>query len=356
MTLKQLEYWNVETAKKLKQFGISKLRLTCYGNSIASGYSEIYPTIPLLFRNTTLQRDMKYCEITLESFHFARARSNNEDHTFTWLLNNITQSEIYRMNRQDYENNTMKNIPFTEEQLDQYFPLFPKHNRGLQDIIKESNETLANIVIYHGATGSVIDNFTRKGRHKNLFPAQKDIQGLDAILRTIQNFNRQGSETQVYLCGIPNPMGSNVFGLVNHQLGNLAKKYANVVYIPPLLEQFVHLKNGMIQMDIHYSDIEYQKLNLKLMKSLCEHYLACKKKIMIDRWLYQVSSQIELGQDTLPSLKDYFEQCYHSFSQSGEDLKKFQKQLLKYVLERHPHDYFCIPKKQLIKTIKRGGL
>ena len=352
--MQELEKWNQNVGKQFHQLGISKLWITSYGNSIASGFSMVDPIIPLLFRNVSLKKTMEEHEIELRQFHFARAQNNNEEHVLHWLLDNISEIEMNQMNHVDYGNypSSMSSTPMTQKELEQYFPLMLEEPMRLQDIVTTKQSDLANIIIYNGATGSLIDNFTRKGKHKNLSGVTRDIKGLDGILRIIQDFNRErGTNVEVYLCGIPNVMGINVSEIVNIQLKKLSREFANVVYIEPVKEQLFRFQDG-IKVDVHYSTNEYQELHIKIMKRIYEQYFSCKIKIEIDRMLYQQSQKAEFGD--LALFEDYLEECFRKIKNQNIDLRLFQKDLLKYVLERYPYDYFYLPKKQLVKSIDKG--
>ena len=85
---------NFKLSEYLKKCGIKKLILTSLGNSIASGYSMIRKTKPLLLRNKTIKQYMKRNNIELDIHHFARAQNNSDGHILEWLETNIKESEI----------------------------------------------------------------------------------------------------------------------------------------------------------------------------------------------------------------------------------------------------------------------
>lgn len=76
--------------------GIKYLRLTSLGNSIASRYSWVRSTKPLLFRNESIEDIFNDNGIGLERYHFARAQNNNDEHIYQWLVTNIKESEIIK--------------------------------------------------------------------------------------------------------------------------------------------------------------------------------------------------------------------------------------------------------------------
>lgn len=95
---------NENLADIMNKNGISKVRLTSFGNSIASGYSMVRTTKPLLLRNESLGQIMINSGISLDIHHFARAQNNNDERLYEWLINNIKESEIHKMNQNDYSN------------------------------------------------------------------------------------------------------------------------------------------------------------------------------------------------------------------------------------------------------------
>ena len=358
MTIKEdLAIQNLITAFSFQKLGISKLWMTSYGNSIASGYSRLFPTKPLLLRNETLEKSMSSYGIELKRFQFARGQNNNEEQTLHWLLDNVSQLELRKMNRKDYGGGTisMPGAKLLETELDSYFPLDSKLTFGLQDIFLTASENLANIVIYHGATGSLIDNFIRNGIHRNFRGITRDVHGLEDILKIIQNFNREReTDVQVYLCGIPDFLGIHISEIVNVRLKSLSKKFANVVYVEPVKQKFFYWKDGKLGTDFHYSPEEYEALNLRIMEALKEQFLQCQIKIRIDRMLYQKSKADELYDSTLnfdATLESYFKMCYAELGKEKISFELFQQAFLDYVLECYPYDFY-IPKKALIKALR----
>ena len=214
---------NQKLAIFMKESGIKKVNLTSLGNSIASGYSMVRVTKPLLLRNETIQDTLNANDVDLEIHHFARAQNNNDEHIYEWLESNIKESEMHKLNRNDYSDGrtSMHTNGMTEEKLAEYYPIDMQIDKGLNDLIKESSADLANIVVYNGCTGSFLDGATRKGSlHQQLFyGVNRDTVGLESVLKKIQTENRLNkSNTQVYLCGAPNFLGLGITELINRKL------------------------------------------------------------------------------------------------------------------------------------------
>lgn len=163
---------------------------------------------------------MKDHGITLVRKHFARAQNNNDEYIASWVIRNIKESEIYKMNRNDYEDSPTK-MPvkingLNRQLIEEYYPREIADDQGLSDIILESGFGVANIVIYNGCTGSFLDNVTRNGyvSQKLTYGVKRDLPGIRTVLNYIQTHNRDNNtNTQVYICGAPNflGLGSRVF-------------------------------------------------------------------------------------------------------------------------------------------------
>lgn len=214
---------NRKLASVFDEFGIKNFRFISLGNSIASGYSMVRTTKPLLLRNSSLQEIMALYDINLERYHFARAQNNNDEHIFEWLTQNIKESDFYQMNRQDYSNlaSSMKTHGLTEEKITEYYPKKLKYDNGLQDLVLSSDDKTANIVVYNGCADSFLDNIIKKGKFQNkLFHGiNQDATSLEVTLKFIQNSNRvDGTNTQVYICGAPNFLGLGISETINRKL------------------------------------------------------------------------------------------------------------------------------------------
>lgn len=168
----------------LKRNGITNLNLTSVGNSIASGYSMNSTIKPLLFRNESLKGIMDDGNICLSVCHFARAQNNCDEHINEWFVGNKSLSEIFEMNRRDYDGLQIS-MPssLTKKEIEQYYPSDIENDEGLKDRILRTNPGLANIVIYSGITGSFLDNWTRGGKHLFTFGLNRDIKGVRSYIK-----------------------------------------------------------------------------------------------------------------------------------------------------------------------------
>ena len=358
--------------------GIKHLRLTSLGNSIASGYSCVRTTKPLLFRNESIEEILKDNEIKLERYHFARAQNNNDEHVYRWLVSNIKETEINKMNRQDYGDGliSMPCQGLTDFDIERFYPIEKQNDRGLQDVIFEHYIDFANIVIYNGCTGSFLDNITRGGRLREKFTYgfHRDITSIEATLKYIQISNRERkTNTQVYLCGAPNFLGlgiTNIF--INNQLKSIAEHYANVTYVEPIHSKFLYRAYEgkqeeddfsirdifSLRPDVHYDECEYLQLNNHIIKSIIDHYLIKQAMIELDRNLYHLNCCVELEEDDFslnyrsisPLVEHYISKSLSTISDLEQE-KCFLSSVREYLLRRVPYDFYYLSKKHIKNSI-----
>lgn len=358
---------NWKLAEMLKVYHIDQFRMTSLGNSIASGYSMVRTTKPLLFRNEHLGFVMKSSNILLERYHFARAQNNNDEHIYRWLTSNISELQIYKSNRCDYGfgPNSMPVHGLTDEDMKRFYPFNKKNDKGLQDVIFETGEGLSNIVIYNGCTGSFLDNITREGKISEMFTygIKRDITSLEAVLKYIQDYNRSGFNTQVYLCGAPNFLSlgiSNVF--INNHLKKIAKNYANVTYVEPVRSKmfYVNCETRKIGVDIHYDEVEYLKLNNNIIDAILKNYAVKKALIQLDRELFHYSEKIEIANGRFDDLQDYacreklFDGLLADAILTLDDKRKNREFLIEardYLFTRVPYDFHYFGKKLVKNTM-----
>lgn len=340
----------------LQKNNINQLVLTSLGNSIASGYSYMSTTKPLLYRDETIETIMATKNITLNRYHFARYANNNDEHIFSWLTKNISEKEMYNLNRIDIKHERV--IGLTNELIEKYYPTNPKENLGLRNIILQNNPNLANIVIYNGATGSFLDNITRNGKHKLTSGIKRDCVSIESTLKTIQISNRtSGTNTQVYLCGAPKILNTPITDIyINNRLEKIASNYANVTYIPPISRKVIykHPEYG-ISPDTHYNEEEYLTLLTKIIESINQKYLMNKAMIDIDREFFSTSYQIEEGQkvDKDYIIEEKLSNWITILDEQGLDINQFLSTLKKYLLERQPYDFYYLGNKTIKKHVNQ---
>ncbi len=358
----QLNKKNIRLSEILKRNGIKNLKLTSLGNSIASGYSAYRDLKPLLYRNESLKETMRVHDVDVDVYHFARAQNNSDDKIFNWVNSNITLSEIYEMNKVDYSNNgnsSMVTTGFLEDYIEKYYSKDADVN--IQDVIFESSKREANIVIYNGLTGSFLDNVTRNGKHKLTYGIKKDQMGLEATLKFIQERNRKmNTNTQVYLCGAPNFLGTHISEFMNIPLRKIAKKYSNTVFVEPVKSKFIYdsLDNSGKKVDIHYDEVEYLELLNHIFEQINANYEFIKAKIDLDRALCKASSLIELEHPSYRKNNEAIKQAINKIMETccGDILKsankkEYLKNIKHYLLEVFPYDYYFLGKENIVNEI-----
>lgn len=353
--LNRLEENNYELAKILKKQNVSKVNMICCGNSISSGYSMSSFTKPLLFRNENIQEILKENSIDLNRYHFARAEDNNDEHIFSYLINEIKLSDICRLNRFDLK--AMNSTGIDETNIDKFYPL--NDNTIIKDLL--SDDKASNIIIYNGATGSFLDNVTRGGKHFLTYGVKRDCVSIEAFLKYIQEYNRtNGTSIQLYLCGAPSLLkASDIF--INTKLKAIAEKYANVTYVENIPKKLFYKKfDGGTTFDLHYDETEYLIFNNQIIESINNNYIINKILIKIDRKLYTLNNHFqagiikkeEIGKIADNVINNTIVKYRESLKQQNIDLKSLLSIIKKYLINRKPYDFHYIGKEKINQLTK----
>ena len=337
----------------LTDLKLQGLLLTTLGNSISTGFSFNDINGPLLDRDKFLEISAKIWGIDLEKHKFSRSENNSDQHVFDWIINNISEDELDRMNKRDY----LRYLKHGNELLkeSQIKTMYDESSKSkIQDVLFNQDDSKANIVIYNGATGSFLDNWTRKGIHLLTGRIKKDISYIDAILGIIQNNNRKtNSKTQVYLCGAPKivvPGVTNTF--INRKLKQVQNRYANTSYVPNFNRKPFYNVNGLPIPDPHYSKKEYIKLIYLILDSIIKNYRMRDYLIEIDRNLYNRSKEIEMSMEDINTKEEVLDTIRHYADLLSEDKEEFLKMCRKYLLERYCYDFCCLDHKAIKDEVK----
>lgn len=370
---------NVKLANFFYKNKIKHFRITSLGNSIATGYSIYRTTKPLLLRNKNLVETLKLFNITTDIYHFARAQNNSDEHMLEWLLTNTKQSDINKLNRYDF-NDTTNGLPtkITSDKINEYYPDYIEKDLGLNDIVSNKDANMANVIVYNGCTGTFLDNMSRGSILKGLSLQgfNRDILSLEAILKYINTQNRyNNSNTQVYICGVPNFLGINLSEIVNRKLKKITSEFPNTVYVEPVKSKFFYkeleanendklenlqtkIKQLLFKIDIHYDEKEYLKLNNNIISSIHNNYLLVDSLISIDRIFYQFSKKIELEkikmtneeiQNTLYNLLITITEKFNS----PKLKRKFLNIVKRYLTNRYSYDFYYLGKKNITNSINK---
>lgn len=351
----KLEKQNEKFVEMLKKNGITEVNLTSLGNSIATGYSMNSIIKPLLKRNERLENSLKSNNIKINFYSFARAQDNNDEHILDWILNNIKQSEINRRVHVDFGGgpNTMDRSCITDEEVETFYPLKPENDIGLNDLIMKKNKEEANIVVYNGATGSFLDNFTRKGKHLNFYGFYRDFKSMEAVLKTIYLKN---SNTQVYVCGIPTFTRLNLTFFFNKTIKKICSNYPNCTYVASSPQNFIYDKNGNLSIDIHYNKNEYLRLNNNIMQSILDNYERNKCLIDFDNATKKISNICQYDEPNMKNDEEYMLRMLKELISKYRGImdKKMLKIIRNYYKEKYPYDYFYTPKRKVEKILDKN--
>lgn len=87
--IKILDGNNYRLINLFEELGIKRINLISCGNSIATGYTKISFTKPLLLRNENIDKIALEKGIKIEKYHFSRPRDNNDEYIYSWLINDV---------------------------------------------------------------------------------------------------------------------------------------------------------------------------------------------------------------------------------------------------------------------------
>ncbi len=349
MNTNELELKNIKLAKEFKKFNITSVSLTSVGNSIGNGYSFANKTKPLLYRNETLKDTFKKEDINVNISHFARAQYNNDEEILLYILNNTRLSEINRLCRNDSLKGDTPVKGISKEEWDEYYPLKPKYDPSINDILKRDEPGLANIVIYNGITGSFLDNITRSGNRSITYGMKRDSHFISAVFTYIQNLNRNSqSKTQIYLCGAPRILNTQLTDIfMNRKLKEIAKEYANVSYIEPISRKILYKRENQSSIpDTHYDEEEYLKLNGKIIDKISDDYYINDSLLRIDKWMYLVNKEVELGEmsssEAIIVVEKILAESISKLIKLDIDIEILRAKLSAYIRNRFSHNFYYI--------------
>lgn len=350
---------NKKMLEELKLNEIKKLLIYSLGNSISTGYSMLNSNAPLIKRNESLPLLCALLGIELETHQFSRLCNNDDEYIFNLVLKNTLESDFNQVTIRDYkEKQTSKEVTNLDlDLISTYYPSTLDIDKGVLDVLKEYTLGTANIVIANMGTGSLIANWGYQGNHLLTGGIKKDCTYIEALLGLIQKLNREGANTQVYLCGAPrvlNLPAADMF--LNPKLKDIASRYANVTYVPNFPKQaFYPNDRNPFFVDPHYNESEYLKLLSVINQRITDNYQMRKYMIEIDRILSIKSKEVEMTLiklNTYDEVMNIIETYAKKILESGKDMNLFLQMLQTYLLERYPYDYAFLSK-QAIKDSTR---
>lgn len=343
----KLDKVNEELIKYMRDYPKDKLSLTAIGNSISDGFSLSEPGKLLLDRNLGLIDFGRNNGIEVETYQLSRSENNNALAVFNWILDNCCEKDSYKWNIEDYKRAIESGSPLlTEDEIASFFE--NGSDKRIQDVLFNSDENNANIVIINLGTGSFLDVVTRHGSLSipNVFHSvDRDIYGISSILELIQNNNRKnGSNTQIYLCGAPRIMNTAITDIfMNPKIREIGNGYANVTYVPSFPRQaFYRTQSGSIIPDPHYNQAEYYHFLAEIENKIIDNYLIRNLMIDLDRVLYQMSNDNDVNGTNYSKndIKDVINEIAKKYESKTGDYNYFIEFIKTYIKGRYPFDYF----------------
>lgn len=345
--LERLSEVNEELVKFMRDYPKDKLSLTAIGNSISDGFSMSEPGKLLLDRNLGLVEYGKKNGLEVQTYQLSRGENNNSLAVSNWIIQNCCEKDSHNWNISDYKRAINNGHPLlTEEQINEYFA--GGSEKGIQDIIFDSNRGNANIVILNLGTGSFLDIVTRHGSLSipNIFHSiNRDMYGISAILELIQNNNRKnGSNTQIYLCGAPRIANTAITDIfMNNKIKNIGSGFANVTYVPSFPRQaFYKTPDGSIIPDPHYNQAEYYHFLAEVENKVIDNYLIRDLMIDLDRALYQISNDNDVNGASYSKsdIKDVIDEIAKKYESKTGNYNYFLDFIKGYLKNRYPFDYY----------------
>lgn len=353
--LNNLEKVNEEFIQYMRNYPKEKITLTAIGNSISNGFSFVEPGKLLLDRNLGLIDLGKKKNLEVLTYQLSRSENNNALAVYNWIIDNCSEKDSYQWNREDYNRLLKsKNLLLTEEEINHYFA--NGNNTKIQDILFQNDKKNANIVILNLGTGSFLDVITRHGTlsiPNLLHSIDRDIYGISSILELIQNNNRKkNSNTQIYLCGAPRIMNTYLTEIfMNLKLKKVGKEYANVTYVSSFPRQaFYKTQDGSMIPDPHYNQAEYYHFLANIEKSIIDNYLIRDLMIDLDRIIYQMSKDNDLGNRNydINDCRDVIDSIATKYEKKGGDYNYFLDFIKPYIKKRYPFDFYRISEEKNI--------
>jgi len=342
---------NKKLVDLLKDLNIEKLNMTSVGNSIASGYSVSDSIKPLLSRNESLYEMLENNNIKSELNIFARCQNNREDKSLSYMFNNTKKSELNKYNRSDYmKEDVEENI--TVEEVYKYFPIEVENDKGLDDIILEKEDNLANIIVSCCCTGSFLDNITRGGKILNK-GFQEDLISIECVLKYIYYKNPY---TQVYVSGIPNFLNISITNIVNNRIKSICDKYVNSTYVESVPAHLFYNKDNKIVVDLHHNENEYLNLNNNFISAINDNYLDNMLKTEMHLLFSSISSKNEVESPKLKNDSSIIEEKLNNlllkykpyYEKQEKSISDTTKNFIKNYKNNYHHNYFYNQKKTLL--------
>ncbi len=313
---KRLDVHYIELADILTENKIEKLMMTTLGNSIATGFALNHKYVPLIQRvSKELDLTLKKEEIEFVAHDLALIVNN-------FLLDDKFVQDIIKINKIHwFQDENVKVIPpkyqITLDYLDLIYSYMNDSKSRVSDVLFSENSAVSNILIYSGLTSRSL-GLLYNNEAKTIINPFELIKQDEVYSRHSMSFinekNRKGSNTQVYILGNPDYFGLGLIDAVyNKKLKLTAKTFPCTNYVDSLSTKMFYktkLKNdcqfdGIEKMrfmeflckhtgivnDPHYNEEEYLRVLEKLFISIKKNFLQTKISIELDRLITSECNQ-----------------------------------------------------------------
>lgn len=336
----------------LDKLQVRNLNIASVGNSISAGYSKCDKILPFFMRSYIykLSKDINY-------YSYARVRRNEDLNILRWYNTNISHKEINALNIDDI---IVKKDCYVEKYWDDqtiknYEEIANKSNIGFKDFNLLDN----NIIIYNGLTGE-FTNAIRKGtiseKLKALGRVKRDIENAKLVLTQIYLDN---PKTQVYVCGLPNIMGTGIISLMDGYIKDICKQIPNTVYLPGTIRSSLCYLDGQKEFDIHYNQPEYINLWNNITKAMIDNYVP---KLFITSLLermkkYSMSIEMESTishgdeEDIACIIEEEIEKFIPLFTKVNQNMDASINQIMRFYNQGYLSTFPCTPRNFVLQKL-----
>lgn len=336
----------------LEKLGVKNLNMASVGNSLSAGYSKCDKILPFTMRSNIYKLSKN-----VNCFSYARVRRNEDINILRWYNNNISHKEINALNIDDIavKQHAYVEKHWDEQTLKNYEDIAIKNNIGFKDFNLLDN----NIIIYNGFTGEFTNAF-RKGNTSEKITAltafKKDVENAKLVLNQIYIDN---PNTQVYVCGLPNIMGSGIISVLDKHIKNICKQIPNTVYLPGVIRNSFFYLDGQKEFDIHYSQPEYIELWNNITKAMIDNYVPKKFIISLLEKLKQYSllvekeSTISYGDEQVIEqiIKEEVEKHMPLFIKSNQNIDSAADTIANYYDKNFLSTFPCTPREKVLENL-----
>ena len=352
----KLHFINLKIFKMIERYRIDKVNFIALGNSISTGFSMCDAIIPFAMRNSDLYDNKEL----IRSYSFARPILNSEENVINWYLDNISHEEINKLVCQDiimHENQCNKEH-WSRDIFNRFSEIGSQNLVGLKDLNETAN--FNNIIVYNGCTGTFVESIARgelKDKLTILTSFKRDLKDLNVLLKLIYVGNNR---SQVYVCGLPNIMNTNIVKLINNAMKNICSKFPNVIFVEGASRNILYNSKGQGIGDVHHNQPEYLQLHYNIMEKVSENYLIVEFITVVIFKIRELSKFVESNDRSLKEdssfiyqiIKETVEKYAPLFQKSDQSLDLAISKIQDYYSINYLNDYYFTSKGKTIKLLE----